>query len=69
MTQSFAFGGEDGVDKFDASVKYRSSIQNFLIDMGDEVILVDTDVPSETPQVDVNENIYGQHNNRLCICT
>ncbi len=50
MTQPFAFGGEDGQDKFDPSVKYRSSLQNFLIDTGDEVILVDTSVPSETPE-------------------
>ena len=24
MTQPFAFGGEDGADKFDAKIKYRS---------------------------------------------
>ena len=24
MTQPFAFGGEDGTDKFDAHIKYRS---------------------------------------------
>ena len=34
MTRPFALGGEDGVDKFDASVKYRSSLQNFVIDTG-----------------------------------
>ncbi|WP_405267074.1 MBL fold metallo-hydrolase [Methanobrevibacter sp.] len=56
MKQTFAFGGEEGMDKFDASVKYRSSIQNYLIDTGDEVILVDTDIPSETPQMEVDEN-------------
>ena len=26
VTQPFAFGGEDGMDKFDPSVKYRSSL-------------------------------------------
>lgn len=56
MTQAFAFGGEEGMDKFDASVKYRSSIQNYLIDTGDEVILIDTDMPSEAPAMEVDEN-------------
>ncbi len=42
MNQPFAFGGEDGKEAFDDQIIYRSSLQNFLIDMGDEVILVDT---------------------------
>ena len=42
MNQQFAFGGEEGKDKFDEQIIYRSSLQNFLIDMGSEVILVDT---------------------------
>ncbi|MBR1719729.1 MAG: MBL fold metallo-hydrolase [Phocaeicola sp.] len=42
MNQSFAFGGEEGKDKFDEQIIYRSSLQNFLIDTGKEVILVDT---------------------------
>ena len=42
MNQAFAFGGEDGKDKFDEQIIYRSSLQNFLIDTGSEVILVDT---------------------------
>lgn len=49
MTQGFAFGGEEGPEKFDNSIKYRSSIQNFLIDTGDDVILVDTGVPNTFP--------------------
>lgn len=49
MIQGFAFGGEEGIDKFDSNIKYRSSLQNYLIDTGDEVILVDTGLPSETP--------------------
>ncbi len=56
MKQTFAFGGEEGMDKSDASIEYRSSIQNYLIDTGDEVILVDTDMPSEAPQMEVDEN-------------
>ncbi|MBR1443099.1 MAG: rubredoxin [Firmicutes bacterium] len=49
MTQPFALGGEDGTEKFDPTVKYRSSLQNYLIDTGSEVILVDTGMPSEAP--------------------
>ena len=46
MTQPFALGGEDGMDKFDASVRYRSCLQNYVIDTGTEVILVDTGLTS-----------------------
>lgn len=42
MNQSFAFGGEEGKGAFDEQIIYRSSLQNFLIDTGSEVILVDT---------------------------
>ena len=42
MNQSFAFGGEEGKEAFDPQIIYRSSLQNFLIDTGSEVILVDT---------------------------
>ena len=55
MTQPFALGGEDGVDKFDPDVKYRSCLQNYLIDTGDEVILVDTGLPAEFPDMVVDE--------------
>ncbi len=55
MTQPFAMGGEDGVDKFDARVRYRSTLQNFLIDTGSEVILVDTGMPLEAPDMVVDE--------------
>ncbi len=61
MTQPFAFGGEDGQENYDSSVKYRASIQNYLIDTGDEVILVDTGIPSEfpIPERDENAPIYN----------
>ena len=49
MTQPFAFGGE-GADGLDPSVKYRSSLQNYVIDTGNEVILVDTGMPKEFPE-------------------
>ncbi len=60
MTQPFAFGGEEGEDKFDEKIKYRSSLQNFLIDTGNEVILIDTGMPKETPDMvaDDNTKIY-----------
>lgn len=47
MTQPFAFGGEEGVASFDASIKYRASLQNYVVDTGDEVILVDTGIPMD----------------------
>jgi len=49
-SQPFVFGGEEGVDGFDSSVRYRGSLQNYLIDTGDEVILVDTGIPAGTPE-------------------
>ena len=48
--QPFAFGGEDGPDKFDPNVRYRGALTNYLIDTGDEVILVDTGLPAGTPE-------------------
>lgn len=56
MTQAFAFGGEDGAENYDASVKYRASIQNYLIDTGDDVILVDTGIPADFPDPVLDEN-------------
>lgn len=49
-TQPFAFGGEEGMERFDPTVRYRGSLQNYLIDTGDEVILVDTGLPAGTPE-------------------
>ena len=49
-TQPFVFGGEEGTDKFDKNIRYRGSLQNYLIDTGDEVILVDTGLPAGTPE-------------------
>ena len=49
-TQPFAFGGEDGPAAFDPKVRYRSGLTNYLIDIGDEVILVDTGLPKGTPE-------------------
>ncbi|MBR1986457.1 MAG: MBL fold metallo-hydrolase [Mogibacterium sp.] len=49
-SQPFVFGGEEGPEKFDSKVRYRGSLQNYLIDTGDEVILVDTGLPAGTPE-------------------
>ena len=63
MLQPFAFGGEDGPDHFDSSIRYRSSLQNFVIDTGSEVILVDTGLPQEVPEAvpDPATMIYMGH--------
>jgi len=55
-TQPFVFGGEEGKDKFDKNVRYRGSLQNYLIDTGSEVILVDTGIPAGTPEEVPNED-------------
>ncbi|HBZ33480.1 MAG TPA: MBL fold metallo-hydrolase [Bacteroidales bacterium] len=49
MNQAFAFGGEEGKEAFDEQIIYRSSLQNFLIDTGKEVILVDTGFQTGAP--------------------
>ncbi|MBO4364487.1 MAG: MBL fold metallo-hydrolase [Clostridia bacterium] len=49
-TRPFVFGGEEGPEKFDPQVRYRGSLQNYLIDTGNEVILVDTGLPAGTPE-------------------
>lgn len=49
MNQPFAFGGEEGKEKFDEQIIYRSSLQNFLIDTGSEVILIDTGFKASFP--------------------
>ncbi len=60
MNQQFAFGGEEGENNFDAKQLYRSGLQNYLIDTGDEVILIDTGLPADFPEQvpDENTSIY-----------
>ena len=48
-SQPFVFGGEEGQEKFDKNIRYRGSLQNYLIDTGNEVILVDTGLPAGFP--------------------
>ena len=55
MTQPFAMGGEDGAEQFDANKKYRSCLQNYVIDTGSEVILVDTGLPADFPETAPDE--------------
>ena len=55
-SQPFAFGGEEGADKFDKNIRYRGSLQNYLIDTGKEVFLVDTGLPAGTPEEIPDEN-------------
>ena len=55
-SQPFAFGGEEGPQSFDPGIRYRGSLQNYLIDTGDEVILVDTGLPASTPEEVPDEN-------------
>lgn len=65
-SQPFAFGGEEGPDKFDKNIRYRGSLQNYLIDTGDEVILVDTGLPAGTPEEVPDENSLAFTSKDIC---
>jgi rubredoxin len=65
MKRPFALGGEDGMEAFDPNVVYRSSVQNYLIDTGEEVILVDTGMPLEAPDMVVDETTMIFLGNRI----
>ena len=64
--QPFAFGGEEGPEKFDPTVRYRGSLQNYLIDTGDEVILVDTGLPAGTLEEVPDENSPAYTGKDIC---
>ncbi len=64
--QPFAFGGEEGMDKFDKNIRYRGSLQNYLIDTGSEVILVDTGLPAGTPEENPDENSPAYTGKDIC---
>lgn len=53
MKEAFALGGSLEKEKIDPNKKYSASLQNYLIDTGKEVILVDTGLPIETPDFEV----------------
>ena len=65
-TQPFAFGGEEGIEKFDKNIRYRGSLQNYLIDTGSEVILVDTGIPAGTPEETPDENSMAFTGKDIC---
>ena len=65
-TQPFAFGGEEGADKFDHNIRYRGSLQNYLIDTGSEVILVDTGLPAGFPEEVVDEKAMAYTGKDIC---
>lgn len=65
-SQPFAYGGEEGPDKFDRNIRYRGSLQNYLIDTGDEVILVDTGLPAGTPEEAPDENSLAFTGKDIC---
>jgi len=65
-TQPFAFGGEEGPDKFDRNIRYRGSLQNYVIDTGSEVILVDTGLPAGTPEENPDENSLAFTGKDIC---
>lgn len=55
-SEAMAFGGEEGMDKYDNQKRFRGSLQNYLIDTGNEVILVDTGLPIGQPEEVPDEN-------------
>lgn len=54
LTEWFAFGGS-GKDGINLNKKYKSSLQNYLIDTGNEVILIDTGLPMEIKEQEKKE--------------
>ena len=65
-TQPFAFGGEEGIERFDKNIRYRGSLQNYLIDTGTEVILVDTGLPAGFPEEVINEQAMAYTGKTIC---
>ena len=65
-SQPFVFGGEEGKEQFDINIRYRGSLQNYLIDTGDEVILVDTGLPSGTPEEVPDEKSLAYTGEDIC---
>ncbi len=65
-SQPMVFGGEDGMEKFDSQIRYRGSLQNYLIDTGNDVILVDTGLPKGTPEEVPDETSLGFTGKDIC---
>ena len=64
--QPFAFGGEEGAEHFDKNIRYRGSLQNYLVDCGAEVILVDTGLPAGTPEEHPDETSAAYTGKDIC---
>jgi glyoxylase-like metal-dependent hydrolase (beta-lactamase superfamily II) len=60
MQEAFAFGGSMAKENISLNKTYPASLQNYLIDTGNEVILVDTGLPIETPDFkkEPNQKLY-----------
>lgn len=65
-SQPFAFGGEEGADKYDPNIRYRGSLQNYVIDTGKDVILVDTGLPAGTPEEKPTEKSAAYTGKDIC---
>ena len=65
-SQPFAFGGEEGMDAFDKNIRYRGSLQNYLIDTGEEIVLVDTGLPAGTPEEVPDESSLAYTGKDIC---
>ena len=65
-SQLFAFGGEEGPEKYSMDIRYRGSLQNYLIDTGDEVILVDTGLPEGTPEEKPDKTVAAYTGKDIC---
>lgn len=60
MKEEFALGGSLDKAQIDLNKVYPASLQNYVIDTGKEIILVDTGLPVETPdfKCDPNAKLY-----------
>lgn len=65
-SQLFAFGGEEGPEKYSMDIRFRGSLQNYLIDTGDEVILVDTGLPAGTPEEKPDKEVAAYTGKDIC---
>ena len=65
-SQLFAFGAEEGPEKYSMDIRYRGSLQNYLIDTGDEVILVDTGLPAGTPEEKPDKEVAAYTGKDIC---
>ena len=65
-SQLCAFGGEEGPEKYSMDIRFRGSLQNYLIDTGDEVILVDTGLPAGTPEEKPDKEVAAYTGKDIC---